>query len=415
MENKNKQQEPLDDFSRAIKERLEEHRTAYGESQWEAIASQIKPIVKRRRLLWAVPAAAAVAALFLLLLWPWSEEQPAAQLAETETPSVESREVVERPKVIAQVVVSSIEPVRQKLVPQPVAESETEEEKITIVEEIEPEVATPTEDTQPMEVQPQISPEKSNGKESSWVAVKKTKKRGKLQLSASAGTAGSMDFNNLFSADEALFADSPQEDMNYLGPEKLPIPSYSGGNDLRPAPEMIIVDQPTSSDYKYPISAGVTARWNFSERFGVETGLVYTYLESDHFYSTYMHRTYRTQKEELHYLGIPVYLTFNVFNTTRWNIYLSTGPMIEKGLVSEKTIKTHGINGVTSQSKSNESIDGVQLSYNVGVGVAFRLIKDWSLYLEPRYSYYFDNDQPASIRTDQRGLFFLTGGIRFEL
>lgn len=60
------------------------------------------------------------------------------------------------------------------------------------------------------------------------------------------------------------------------------------------------------------------------------------------------------------------------------------------------------------------AIDGLQWSLNLSVGVSYRLYRDWSLYLEPRYSYYFDNRQPVSYRTENMTLIGVGAGVRFE-
>ena len=50
---------------------------------------------------------------------------------------------------------------------------------------------------------------------------------------------------------------------------------------------------------------------------------------------------------------------------------------------------------------------------NASVGAAYRFYGDWSLYFEPRFSHYFDCDQPASIRTDKPLGLGLSAGIRY--
>lgn len=61
-----------------------------------------------------------------------------------------------------------------------------------------------------------------------------------------------------------------------------------------------------------------------------------------------------------------------------------------------------------------KGISGVQWSLNGSVGVSYRLYREWSLYLEPRISYYFNNDQPVSIRTENSVIIGLGAGFRFE-
>mgnify|MGYP000706583756 CR=1 FL=1 len=81
--------------------------------------------------------------------------------------------------------------------------------------------------------------------------------------------------------------------------------------------------------YSLPISFGFTVRKDLSRRIAVESGLMYTYL------STTFKRggdCPSEVKSSLHYLGIPLNLVVYVWKNQRWNVYLSGGFMMEKGL-----------------------------------------------------------------------------------
>ena len=117
-------------------------------------------------------------------------------------------------------------------------------------------------------------------------------------------------------------------------------------------------------------------------------------------------------KSSLHYLGIPLNLVVYVWKNQRWNVYLSGGFMMEKGLQAVYSGYIAG-NGTTISKSKKEGIHGMQWSVNASVGAAYRFYGDWSLYFEPRFSHYFDCDQPASIRTDKPLGFGLSAGIRY--
>ena len=111
-------------------------------------------------------------------------------------------------------------------------------------------------------------------------------------------------------------------------------------------------------------------------------------------------------------LGIPLNLVVYVWRNQRWNVYLSGGFMMEKGLQAVHSGYIAG-NGTTISKSKKEDIHGMQWSVNASVGAAYRFYGDWSLYFEPRFSHYFDCDQPASIRTDKPLGFGLSAGIRY--
>ena len=58
---------------------------------------------------------------------------------------------------------------------------------------------------------------------------------------------------------------------------------------------------------------------------------------------------------------------------------------------------------------------GVQLSANFGFGAEFMLGEHLGLYLDPSLRYYFDCDQPKSIRTEQPLMLGFELGFRFRL
>lgn len=265
---------------------------------------------------------------------------------------------------------------------------------------------------------------------------RKTGKQGKWLLAAAFGSSGYVD--RLMSLDGSVTnpGDSNYED-NQGDPSQDPKPGeddkdkkgYGGdtGNTLprtslfrssllRSSPE---VDNFLNGDrsfesypdvsYSLPISFGFTVRKDLNRYIGVESGLMYTYL------STTFKRGGTNQSEvksSLHYLGIPLNLVVYLWRNERWNIYLSGGGMVEKGLQAVYSGYLADNNGTIHKSRK-EGIDGLQWSVNASIGASYRLYGDWSLYFEPRFAHYFDCGQPASIRTDKSLGFGLSAGIRY--
>jgi hypothetical protein len=62
-----------------------------------------------------------------------------------------------------------------------------------------------------------------------------------------------------------------------------------------------------------------------------------------------------------------------------------------------------------------EKADGVQMSAAIGLGAEFGLTQYLGLYIDPSLRYYFDCDQPKSIRTAQPLMFSVEAGLRFRL
>jgi hypothetical protein len=57
----------------------------------------------------------------------------------------------------------------------------------------------------------------------------------------------------------------------------------------------------------------------------------------------------------------------------------------------------------------------MQLSADLGMGVEFMLGRHLGIYLDPSIRYFFDNNQPKSIRTAQPLMFGFEMGLRAKL
>ena len=89
--------------------------------------------------------------------------------------------------------------------------------------------------------------------------------------------------------------------------------------------------------------------------------------------------------------------------------------MVEKGLrmnYSQSVIQREESNSLNYST--HQSIRGLQWSLNASVGVTYKFYSDWGIYFEPRYSYFFDNNQPFSIRSENSHVFGVSGGLRYS-
>ena len=170
-------------------------------------------------------------------------------------------------------------------------------------------------------------------------------------------------------------------------------------------------DEFANKTYHDPISFGITIRKKLNKTLSMESGIMYTYL-----FSTFENGGVQRSdaKSHLHYVGIPMSLVTQLWAKSRWEVYLSAGGAAEKGLQSIYTqnVRTD-YQTVTTTSKTK--IDGLQWSVNAGLGVNYRIRKQMSIYFEPKVSRYFENDQPASARTDRPFVIGLNAGLRIGL
>ena len=159
-----------------------------------------------------------------------------------------------------------------------------------------------------------------------------------------------------------------------------------------------------------PLSFGLIIRKNIGSSIGLETGMVYTYLSSTFEEQTTSHSDAQLS---LHYLGIPLNLIVPVWKNPKWEVYLSGGGMVEKGLRSIYVQNQYYGNQVIT-TDARTKIDGFQWSINAAVGTTFKIQRNIGIYFEPKFSYFFENNQPVSARTDQPIVIGLTAGLRYK-
>jgi len=102
-----------------------------------------------------------------------------------------------------------------------------------------------------------------------------------------------------------------------------------------------------------------------------------------------------------------------LWNNPNWEIYLSGGGMVEKGIRSVYVQNQYVFNQtITTTAATN--IDGVQWSVNGAVGTTYKIRRNLGIFFEPKIAYYFNNNQPISARTEQPVVLGLTAGLRIQ-
>lgn len=154
-----------------------------------------------------------------------------------------------------------------------------------------------------------------------------------------------------------------------------------------------------------PIKVGFSLRYSSNECWYIQSGLTYSYLATD------INRTGRHTAQKLHYIGIPIQVGRQVWESKRFKGYVSGSAQVEK-LVSGKAT-TRKEDGQTSV----ENIRDKRLLYSalLSVGAEYALNKDVSLYAEPGVHYYFNNGNGLETYYNEHPFNFnLTVGFRFH-
>ena len=181
---------------------------------------------------------------------------------------------------------------------------------------------------------------------------------------------------------------------------------------------VIVYNQPevsTEYSHKMPVKIGASIRYDFNKFLGIESGLTYSFLSSD----------LKTGKEgavsgwskgvqSMHYLGIPLNLSFNIFSSRYFNAYVTAGGLMEKcvrgSLKTDEYLdgKYHGSSSTTLKQK------GLQWSVNGAAGIQVNILPQLGLYMEPGISHHFSNNSKVrTIYSDKPTDFSLSFGLRY--
>lgn len=167
----------------------------------------------------------------------------------------------------------------------------------------------------------------------------------------------------------------------------------------------------TKVTHKFPLSAGLTVKKKVSDRFSIESGLIYTFLSSElsagevDFYS---------QEQRLHYLGIPLKVNYTLWKKDRLSVYATAGAMAE--LCVDGSLNTdYYLNNIRKKkSKTDLDVGKVQMSALASLGVQYDISKPVSIYAEPGIAYYFDDKSVVeTIRKEQPLTASVQFGVRF--
>ena len=183
--------------------------------------------------------------------------------------------------------------------------------------------------------------------------------------------------------------------------------------DFRPAPAAWMApgadtgfSELSNSTYSVPFTIGLGARFYLLPRFSVATGLDYSFLTRS-FTGSYNGQS-GTISHTLQYIGVPVNFFYDIVSSDRIKFYVYAGGAGEycisnkyKLFANPDIIRTY-------------PVERLQFSVGGGLGVEFRMTSRMGIYLDPGLNYYFNCNQPKSIRTEKPLLLNFDAGLRFN-
>lgn len=196
--------------------------------------------------------------------------------------------------------------------------------------------------------------------------------------------------------------------------------SCPGGADTKDSPMLDMssvnrdVEQKTEYDHHLPIRIGLSVAYALTDRLSISSGLTYTRLSSD--IKDASRESKYIGEQRLHYIGIPVNVSYKVASFRWLGLYGTAGVLAEKcvsGTTDEGYVENNTMKYTNTQDISSKPL---QMSVNAGVGIQFDFIDNVGIYAEPGLSYYFDDGSALQTIYKEKPLNFnLNVGVRFKL
>ena len=165
-------------------------------------------------------------------------------------------------------------------------------------------------------------------------------------------------------------------------------------------------NQQGNAKHHAPVSVGLQVAFGIAPRLSLSTGMVYTRTSSD-FYPYAPGSSYNVH-QVLHYVGIPVGLNYEFWQSGGFHAYVMAGAEADYNVKNDT--EEEGV------KKENAKRDRVQFSGKASLGAQYDITPKVGLYIEPGAKYYFDNGSHVeNTFKDKKLNFNLQFGLRFNL
>ncbi len=157
--------------------------------------------------------------------------------------------------------------------------------------------------------------------------------------------------------------------------------------------------------HSLPFSIGLSVSYPLNSRLALTSGLVYTRLQSE--FTQIVHSMHYTKEQTLHYVGIPLGLSYCLWRNKRFRLYAAAAVQADWNVKAR--METEGVLQQTGRDRLQWSLSG-------SLGAQYSVAPHLSLFVEPGVSHYFDNgshiqnyfkDKPTSLK--------LQAGLRLDL
>ena len=350
-----------EDWIKQQRKKLEGHRKTPPAGLWEGICEQMgltpEPVRQSftiRHRYW-VAAAAVIALIGLFMVYQFQSEPEKPLYSTNSEPSINSKSSISSESFISSETLVSSKP---SIGPKPSVSSEhphllAEEKEAHSDDEMLQQSHIDTDTLQQTESPPiptnpvTHSYSHFEGNQTSYASPTTQFHKWSLGVNASGG---------LLAANT-----SQRTDHSYGNPKET---GYTAVNEVK-----------NVSEHHLPIRFGLSVSYQLTPFLALNSGISYTYLYSE--FSSPLDKNINFD-QKLHYLGIPLGVTWQLWSANRFRFYVSGGMMLEKCISAER-------------DGSSISKKPWQWSAEAAAGAEYTFTRRFGVYLEPSLGYYFND------------------------
>ena len=383
-----------EDWTKQMKQKLDGHQMTPPAGLWEDISQQMglepKPapkVIFMRRYYWAAAVVLAIVGFFAFYQFDNDQGQPqlaahneptsATQTvdeaqpsvsAEQPTPTIPVHAATSKPTLLAHTPITP----QQEMNKAETAEAEPQQEVVETSQEVAENTQKVAEASQKSsDVSPMVAsshqkqtylPEVSQH----YATSSKSDDSDKWAIGLSGSNGLLMAASNSIETSSGIL-----HDVNFINN---PVPeTYSNNTNFVDSKTQTVPD--VVYKHHIPVRFGLSLQYHLNNRLSLLSGISYTYLKSDISLQLFNNQSY---KQALSYLGIPVGLSWKVWSSQTFHVYLAGSTLLEKCVDASIT------DGDISQRPW-------QWSVNASAGAEYIVMRQFGLYLEPSLGYYFND------------------------
>jgi hypothetical protein len=153
--------------------------------------------------------------------------------------------------------------------------------------------------------------------------------------------------------------------------------------------------------HNMPVSYGVSARFRVTDRFSLNTGLTYT-LYTSRWANRYSDGTTGTERQSVHYLGIPLRCDWMMVDRPSFGMYAGVGGQVDKCIYARRA---------GTRLHENEFL----WSLNASLGFQYNFNTRISIYLEPELGLELNEGSIETYRSEHAYILAARAGLRINL